>query len=136
MKKKMVFWCLFFGLCFFAGYMNAAPVKTAYFDYLENKFEKWQENETIQKMGPYGGKVCLMSFSRGGGYGYIEITYYANCPLFIDGKRIRYDEDIPKQTERFLKLWFSPSPSVRYRQADDRDYYEYTEELREKNEDY
>ena len=67
MKKKAVFWCLFFGLCFFAGYMNAAPVKTAYFDYLENKFEKWQENETIQKMGPYGGKVCLMSFARGGG---------------------------------------------------------------------
>ena len=56
--------------------------------------------------------------------------------LFIDGKRIRYDEDIPKQTERFLKLWFSPSPNVRYIQAGDRDYYEYTEELREKNEDY
>ena len=134
MKKKMVFWCLFFGLCFFAGYMNAAPVKTAYFDYLENKFEKWQENETIQKIGHYGGKVCLISFSRSGGW--IEVSYYANCPLFIDGKRIRYDEDIPKQTERFLKLWFSPLPSVSYRQASDIEYYNYTEELREKNEDY
>lgn len=114
--------------------MNAAPVKTAYFDYLENKFERWQENETIQKMGPYGGKVCLISFSRGDGC--IEVSYYANCPLFIDGKRIRYDEDIPKQTERFLKLWFSPLPSVSYRQASDIAYYNYTEELREKNEDY
>ena len=134
MNRKIVLWCLFFTMCLWTGYMSAGWIKPMYFDYLENKFEKWQENSTLEKISPYGDRVCLISFERGGGW--IEISYYANCPLFIDGKRIRYDEDIPKQTERFLKLWFSPSPNVRYIQAGDREYYEYTEELREKNEDY
>ena len=132
MNRKIVLWCLFFTMCLWTGYMSAGWLKPMYFDYLENKFEKWQENSTLEKISPYGDRVCLISFERGGGL--IEVRYYANCPLMAEGKKIPYDAEIAQNTEKLLRLRFSPSPNVRYREAGDWEYI--SKVVRAKNEDY
>ena len=59
MKKKIVLWCLFFALCLCGGMASGGAVRSAYLNFLENRFERWREEERLQKLSPYGDRVCL-----------------------------------------------------------------------------
>ena len=122
MKKKMVFWCLFFAMFILAGFVKGPEIEMAYFDYLSLKFERWMQNDTMENITPFGDRVRLVSFERG--YKGVKVEYYPNYPPMEDGKKNPYNKAIAYISEIILRLRFSLYPNVRYEAMTDREYIE------------
>lgn len=125
MKKKAVFWCLFFVLCFCGGMASGGAVRGAYLNFLENRFERWREEERLQKLSPYGDRVCLTHDLVM--MGRLYVGYYTTQWYVEDGKSVRADDDCADDTLRLLKEKFSSYPFVIYEKSS-RDLYKEMEE--------